>query len=121
MAPTVREHFELLRYSFVQWALESHIPEDAALDVADKIMGDISPMLVSTESKASNPLRVAARIGTLREEMKYRVDRLLIDVPLNAVIRRDRIGLMFSVIVGVIIAIMIFAMYLPLFKMGQVI
>lgn len=123
LGPTIREHFELLRYSFIQWAMQANNTADAALDVTERVMRDISPQLLSGPLGGGNDtdrLRVAARIGTLENELKFRVDNLLIDVPLNAVIRRDRLALFFSLIVGGILGILIVSMYLPIFSLGSV-
>lgn len=123
LSPIARQHFQMLRYWLVQILLESKLAPERCLELADSILRDISPVLLESRQKSgkADALEVSARVGTLEDELEYQIDRLLVELPAAATVQRDQLSTIFTLLVGAVIAVLIFAMYLPIFKLGSVI
>ena len=88
---------------------------DLSLDNLATTSGDIEPDSVMTE------LAVAAKLGHFNEEIEFQCDQYMGRLSLALVEARDRLALVLKFVMYLFVAVLIVAMYLPIFKMGSVI
>jgi len=88
---------------------------DFSLDRQSGSVGDIR------EDQALTELAIAAKLGTLKDEIAFQCEEHLGNLSLVLVDARDRFSLLLKVTIYSFVALLVIAMYLPIFKLGSVI
>lgn len=74
-----------------------------------------------TGNRVLGELAIAARLGQLQPEIDSQCERHEADLAAALVAARDRFSLGTSIVVGLLVGLIVIAMYLPIFRMGAVI
>jgi len=70
---------------------------------------------------ALTELSIAARLGNIEEEIRYQCEDHLGKLSLVLVDARDHFSLLLNVVIYSLVAVLVIAMYLPIFRLGSVI
>lgn len=116
--------------NFTRILLECGVAVERAVEVAARLANqppslDYAALEASAGAAASDrtlrELGVAARLGNLPAEVAARCDIQEAELAHVLATSRNRFSLGTSIVVGVLVAIVVIAMYLPLFRMGSLI
>jgi len=106
-------------YPFLRALAGNH---DDLLERSRKIvLGDNHELLGSKETSIghiSRCLQGADELGTLEQEVDYWRDRLDIELSTDLSSTREKLTLLVNFVMGILVGIVVIAIYLPIFKMG---
>lgn len=116
--------------NFARILLECGTPAERAVAAAARLANqhpslDYAALEASTGAAALDAtlrdLGVAARVGNLRPEVAARCEIQEAELARVLATSRNRFSLGTSIVVGLLVAVVVIAMYLPIFRMGSVI
>ncbi|MDH3620686.1 MAG: hypothetical protein OER91_07335 [Gammaproteobacteria bacterium] len=108
-----RSYNQLLLLNFARLLMESGVSQDDAIRVAARETGQ--PETLGAE------LAIAAKLGNLRNEITRQCEERLDSLALAMVGARDRFALFLKIAIYSLVAVLVIAMYLPIFRLGSVI
>ncbi len=130
MGPIAESYNLGLLLNLSRMLVANGVPVDRAISIAAAESGQAADMdmrrlaALADDPHASVPLAelgIASRLGLLEKELVAQCDRHLARLSMVLVDARDRFALFLKTALYVFVAIMIVAMYLPIFKMGSVV
>jgi len=124
LGPSVDQFWSLLEMTLARAATQSGMSAADALDFAGRFT-DGWPAARAGDGPQRSELRqqlaVAGRLGTLDGEVSHQIYARLSELPIRASAQRELIGFGVNLLLGIVIGVLIVAIYIPIFKLAVVI
>lgn len=106
--------------AFARAALRAGFEAGSALELADRYARGWHGRAGLWGGEALEQARIAACLGTLPKELRHQLAERWRDLPLRAAERREWVALAVSLLLGLAVAVVLVALYLPIFKISSV-
>lgn len=121
---SVDQFWSLLEMTLARAATQSGMSAADALDFAGRCV-DGWPAAQAGAGPQRSELRqqmgAAGRLGTLDSELSHQIYAHLSELPIRASAQRELIGFVVNLLLGIVIGVLVVAIYIPIFKLAVVI
>ena len=107
------DYNQIVMLNLARLLIRAEVPQNEAVRIAAQ---------ATDQSETLSPeLALAARVGNLGNELEVQCNERLETLALGLVGERDRFALVLKLAIYLLVAVLIIAMYLPIFRLGSVI